>query len=259
MVPNKSDINLFSQTLDSEERKRGVRSFVIREGRMTDAQHRAFDILWPEYGVDQMDDIKALSQFSKVSLDIGFGNGESVIHAATVEPDVLHIGIEVHRPGIGNLLQKIDEHKLSNVRVIHADAAQLIRLVPDNFIHRALIFFPDPWPKKRHHKRRLIQQEFISTLYPKIVKSGFIHMATDWQPYAAHMLEQMTATQENTTCQLQNIAKKPSNEALCANTEQPNIYPFVKRPDYRPQTKYERRGVKLGHEVFDIMFQKTCI
>lgn len=254
-----SSLLAFSQTLESEERKRGVRSFVIREGRMTDAQHRAFDDLWPLYGVDQLDDLTSLTHFKSVSLDIGFGNGESLIHAAQEEPDTLHIGVEVHRPGIGNLLQNIHQHQLENVRVINADAAQLVKLVPDNFIDRALIFFPDPWPKKRHHKRRLVKLAFIETIYPKIKQAGYIHLATDWQPYAEHILEVFSDAQLNTPCELQNIVKKPSNSVLCENTNQPDVYPFTKRPNYRPMTKYERRGVKLGHEVFDIIYQKTCL
>jgi len=219
---------------------RKIRSFVRREGRITVGQQRALQDLWPRYGLaaDQPLDLATIfGRRAPCTLEIGFGNGDALATMAGQQTDTDFIGIEVHRPGVGRLLQQLDEHELSNVRVMREDAVQLLNsCFPDNSLDRLLLFFPDPWHKKRHHKRRIVQPAFIELLARKIKPGGILHMATDWEDYARHMLEVM-----GESAAFRN----------CAGTGN-----YSPQPDYRPVTKVERRGQRLGHGVWDLLFER---
>ncbi|MCW8854281.1 MAG: tRNA (guanosine(46)-N7)-methyltransferase TrmB [Gammaproteobacteria bacterium] len=220
---------------------RTIRSFVKREGRLTAGQQRALDVLWPEFGIDYSTDILDFTQLfdrpAPVVLEIGFGNGDSLFQMAQNYPDRNYIGIEVHRPGVGHLLQLIETHNLKNLKIICHDAVDVIEhQIADNSLDRVQLFFPDPWHKKKHNKRRIVQEKFINLLAKKIKTDGFLHMATDWQDYAEHMLE---------------VLMKNSN---FKNTSTENAY--VPRPNDRPVTKFEKRGHRLGHGVWDLLFKR---
>jgi tRNA (guanine-N7-)-methyltransferase len=218
---------------------RPIRSFVLRQGRVSNAQQRAHSTLLPRFGIpysQQVADLeRSFGRSAPKTLEIGFGMGETTAAIAAAHPETDYLGIEVHTPGVGSLLKAIAEQNLTNVRVIQHDAVEVLNhmIAPDTFdaVH---IFFPDPWPKKRHHKRRLIQPEFIALLAARMKPGAYLHTATDWQEYAEQMLDVMT------------------REPRLANTA-PD---FAPRPDYRPQTKFEARGVKLGHGVWDVIFRK---
>lgn len=221
---------------------RQIRSFVRREGRITPSQQQALDTLWPAYGIDYADSLinipKIFNRDAPLSIDIGFGNGVSLLNIAATQPDWNHLGIEVHRPGVGRLLAQIEQANLQNIRVICADAVQVFTtMIADCSVERILIFFPDPWPKKRHHKRRLIQSKFTQLLAKKLKPEGILHLATDWQPYAEWMLEIM------------------ENQTRYVNLAGPGNY--SEKPDYRPTTKFETRGQKLGHSVYDLIYQRV--
>lgn len=220
---------------------RPVRSFVRRDGRITPAQQHALDNLWPRYGVDfskqliKMD--KLFNRDAPTSIDIGFGNGLSTVHIAGLYPDWNHLGIEVHRSGIGQLCNLLEANQLTNVKIIAADAVDvLLHMIEDHSINRMLVFFPDPWHKKRHHKRRLIQPGFVRLLAQKLISDGIVHLATDWQPYAQWMLEVLENDPD-----FSNIAGQSN---------------YCKQPEYRPTTKFEIRGKNLGHGVFDIIYRR---
>jgi len=220
---------------------RRIRSFVRREGRLTPGQHRALETLWPKYGLAVEGDNKPAELFGRsapVTLEIGFGNGASLADMAANEPDADFIGIEVHRPGVGSLLRKLEERGIDNVRVFCHDAVEILEHnIADGCLHRVLLLFPDPWPKKKHHKRRLVQPAFVALVARKLNADGHFHMATDWQPYAEHMLKVMEASQ---------------NFINCRGTGQ-----YSDRPDYRPVTKFEKRGQRLGHAVWDLVYRRT--
>lgn len=219
---------------------RKIRSFVRREGRITPGQQRALQELWPRYGLaaDTPLDLAAIfGRSAPCTLEIGFGNGDALATMAGQQPDTDFIGIEVHRPGVGRLLQQLDEHKLTNVRIMCDDAVQILKTcLPDNSLDRLLLFFPDPWHKKRHHKRRIVQPDFIGLLAQKIKPGGILHMATDWEDYAGHMLE---------------VAGASAAFRNCSGTGNYSL-----RPDYRPVTKFERRGQRLGHGVWDLLYER---
>ena len=220
---------------------RTIRSFVKREGRLTAGQQRALDVLWPEFGIDYstntLDFTQLFDRPAPVVLEIGFGNGDSLFQMAQNYPDRNYIGIEVHRPGVGHLLQLIETHNLKNLKIICHDAVDVIEhQIADNSLDRVQLFFPDPWHKKKHNKRRIVQEKFITLLAKKTKTDGFLHMATDWQDYAEHMLE---------------VLMKNSN---FENTSADNSY--VPRPDDRPVTKFEKRGHRLGHGVWDLLFKR---
>jgi tRNA (guanine-N7-)-methyltransferase len=220
---------------------RCIRSFVRREGRLTPGQQKALETLWPDYGLTVEGEIKPAELFGRsapVTLEIGFGNGASLVEMAANEPDSDFIGIEVHRPGVGRLLRKLEACGLGNVRVFCHDAVEILeRNIPDAGLHRVLLFFPDPWPKKKHHKRRIVQPAFVALVARKLKTGGHFHMATDWQPYAEHMLEVMEASQVF----INNRGKGQYSD----------------RPDYRPVTKFEKRGQRLGHAVWDLVYRRT--
>ncbi len=221
---------------------RPIRSFVRREGRLTSAQQQALTLLWPKYGIASpptMLNFETLfGRQAPTVVDIGFGNGEALAALAAAHPAQNYIGIEVHRPGIGRLLLKLEQAQLTNVRILQGDARELPAIAfPDSALSQINIFFPDPWPKKRHHKRRLIQPDFTALLRSKLQIDGLVHLATDWQDYAGQMLTVMEST-----AGLENCAG-PDN--------------YSERPDSRPQTKFERRGLLLGHRVYDLLFRRS--
>jgi tRNA (guanine-N7-)-methyltransferase len=221
------------------ETHRPIRSFVLRQGRVSNAQRRAYDTLLPRFGipyaVQPIDLDGVFGRRAPKILEIGFGMGETTATLATLHPENDYLGIEVHTPGVGSLLKSIAEHGLANVRIIQYDAVEVLHnmIAPDTFdaVH---VFFPDPWPKKRHHKRRLIQPALITMLCERMKSGAYVHVATDWQDYAEQILEVFRS------------------EPRLANTAEG----YAPRPDYRPQTKFETRGLKLGHGVWDVIFRR---
>ena len=224
-----------------EEGHRKVRSFVLRQGRFTPAQQRAFDELWPRFGLDYQgtprDFDAAFGRKAKRVLEIGFGNGEALRFAARQDPARDLIGIEVHAPGVGRLLNALAEDGSDHVRVYHHDAVEVLHNeVADHSLDEIRIYFPDPWHKKRHNKRRLVQPEFAQLLVRKLAADGRLHLATDWQDYAEQMWDVLDAT------------------AGIVNRAGPRG--CVPRPDWRPQTHFETRGQKLGHGVWDLIYDR---
>ena len=222
-------------------RRRGIRSFVLRAGRATAAQQRALDELWPKYGIGPGDEPLDLDQvFGRRAprmLEIGFGAGEALLAFAQAHPKMDCLGIEVHRPGVGHLLLGVEAAQLTNVRVIDRDAVEVIRNeIPSRSIALVHIFFPDPWHKERHHKRRLIQPPFVALLARIIASGGTLRLATDWEHYALQMREVLDAAPE-----FENIAGAAG---------------FVPRTDARPLTRFERRGHRLGHGVWDLEYRR---
>lgn len=222
--------------------RRGVRSFVIRQGRMTEGQKKAYDRLWPVYGLTReqgvIDPREVFGREAWLNLEIGFGMGHSLAEMAEAAPEQDFIGVEVHSPGVGALLKEIDERGLENVRIYAIDANDVIDLcLPDASIDRVMVFFPDPWPKKKHHKRRLIQHEFVQRLRHKLRVGGILHLATDWENYAEHMLEVMAGS-----------------EGFVNARDEGGFSP---RPEDRPITKFEKRGENLGHGVWDLVYRRT--
>jgi tRNA (guanine-N7-)-methyltransferase len=213
---------------------------VRREGRITRSQEQALERLWPCYGLEagaRLDLDACFRRHAPRTLEIGFGNGESMACMAGEDPGTDYLGIEVHRPGIGHLLLELERRALGNVRVISADAVQVLKnCLPDAAFERVLLFFPDPWPKKRHHKRRIVQPDVVELLARKLRPGGLLHMATDWEHYAQHMLEVMTGTASFRNC------AGPGGTSP--------------RPDSRPVTKFEQRGLRLGHGVRDLLFER---
>ncbi len=238
------------EDLQNEHMQRRIRSFVLRQGRVTKGQERALETQWPKYGVEyglQGIDLNTLFgredfsiQPNKKILEIGFGMGESTAKIAQTLPDCDFLAAEVHTPGVGALLKLIEELALTNIRVIQHDVVEVLHnMIADSSLDGVHIFFPDPWHKKRHHKRRLIQAEFVKLLCTKLKVGGYLHVATDWQEYAEWVLEVLNAEP-----QLQNRATKENNG-------------YAEKPAYRPLTKFEDRGIKLGHGVWDLVF--ACI
>jgi tRNA (guanine-N7-)-methyltransferase len=223
--------------------QRHIRSFVLRAGRMTPAQERALSELWPRYGVDldaQPLNLDALfGRRATRCLEIGFGIGEVIGSLAENHPDRDYVGMEVHRPGVGRLLLRADGASLRNLRVICHDAVEVLKeaIVDDSF-DEILVFFPDPWHKKRHHKRRLIDESFVALAAAKLRAGGVLRLATDWQAYAEQMLAVCNAS--------------PDLASLSADRT------FVARPDFRPPTRFERRGARLGHGVWDLAYGKLA-
>jgi tRNA (guanine-N7-)-methyltransferase len=219
-------------------KKRPIRSFVLRQGRLTAAQQRALETSMPVYGVpyaSQAIDLNALfgRTDSPKILEIGFGMGETTARIAQSQPHCDFLGVEVHTPGVGSLLKQIEESGLQNLRLIQHDAVEVLtHMIADASLNGLHIFFPDPWHKKRHHKRRLIQAGFVRLLCSKLKPGGYLHVATDWQEYAEWVLEILKAEPE-----LRNSAED-----------------YAAKPDYRPLTKFENRGIKLGHGVWDLIF-----
>jgi tRNA (guanine-N7-)-methyltransferase len=218
---------------------RAIRSFVRREGRITPAQQQALERLWPRYGVEYsgtpLRPAELFGRQAPLVVEIGFGSGDHLLTSAQHRPDTDFLGIEVHRPGAGRVLQQADKLGLNNLRVLCHDAVEVLREgLPAGAVDEIVIFFPDPWPKKRHHKRRLIQPAFAGVLARALRPGGRLRLATDWADYARHMLEVL------------NAAPHFANRAADGGA--------VPRPDDRPLTRFESRGLRLGHEVADFEY-----
>lgn len=232
---------MLSHANAANTRERAIRSFVRREGRITPSQQRALETLWPRFGIELAEPLDLQALFRREAprtLEVGFGNGDALATMASHAPDVDFIGIDVHRPGIGHLLLEVEKRDLTNVRVINADAVEVLQwYIRPASLDRILLFFPDPWPKKRHHKRRILQPGFIELVAGCLGAKGIFHMATDWEDYAQQMLTLMEASPH-----FKNCAGK------CG---------FSPRPDYRPVTRFEQRGRRKGYNVRDLIFRKT--
>jgi len=220
---------------------RSIKSYVLRSGRLTPGQQNALRQYWPKYGLEfaptQLDFETLAGGFSAVKLEIGIGNGDALISMAANDKSSFYLGIEVHQPGIGRCLNNIEQHKLDNVRLLAHDAIEVMEeMLAAQSLDRILLFFPDPWHKKRHHKRRIVNQHFRDLVFNCLKPGGVIHAATDWQDYATHIAAEFLADQRYTN--------------LGAQTG------YAKCPDYRPVTRFEQRGRKLGHGVWDLMFVK---
>lgn len=225
-----------------EKPKRSVRSFVVRAGRMTEGQERGYRENWPEFGLELSDGVldyqECFGRDADTVLEIGFGMGDSLIEMARQMPEKNYIGIEVHPPGVGRLLSRIREEGIANIRVYCDDAVEVLaQCIPDQSLDALQLFFPDPWPKKRHHKRRIVQPEFAQSIRHKLKLGGQFHMATDWQPYAEHMMEVMSAAEG-----YQNAISEGA---------------YADQPEWRPVTKFQRRGENLGHGVWDLLFKRV--
>jgi tRNA (guanine-N7-)-methyltransferase len=221
-------------------RRRSIRSFVVRAGRMGTGQTKALAELGPRfvlpYRADWLDRRTAFGRDAPLVLEIGFGMGDATAAIAQARPDTDFLGVEVHPPGVGALLKHIGERGLSNIRIVQHDAVEVLQhMIAPGSLAGVHVFFPDPWHKKRHHKRRLIQRDLVHTLALRLASGGYLHCATDWQPYAEQMLEVL------------------SGEPLLANTADG----YAPKPDYRPLTKFEHRGLELGHGVWDLVFRRT--
>jgi len=230
------------------EHPRSIRSFVTRTGRITEAQERALEVLWPKYGVEFTSTLLNLDALfgrqAPRSVEIGFGNGDNLARMVAAHPERDYLGIEVHRPGVGRLLLALEEARqinesgqLPNVRLICHDAVEVLaQQIPHESLDEVIILFPDPWPKKRHHKRRLVQSAFIELVTDRLSVGGLVRMATDWQPYAEEMLAALRANPR-----LQNLAADGT---------------YIPRPTDRIVTRFERRGERLGHDVWDLAFRR---
>jgi tRNA (guanine-N7-)-methyltransferase len=219
--------------------RRGIRSFVLRQGRMSPAQQRACETLLPRFGVDfapqPLDFSRVFGREAPVVLEIGFGMGETTAAIAAAHPHIDFLGVEVHLPGVGALLRQVERQGLTNVRVVRHDAVEVVAaMIPEASLSGIHVYFPDPWPKKRHHKRRLLQPAFVHALAARLRPGGYLHVATDWAPYAEEVLATVSA------------------EPLLRNTAEG----YAPRPPWRPLTKFEQRGMRLGHEVFDVIAVK---
>ena len=219
--------------------RRPVRSYVLRQGRLSPAQARALETLAPRYCVPvaraPIDFAAVFGRRAPVVLEIGCGMGETTAAVARAHPETDYVGVEVHGPGVGAVLNRIDQLGLANLRMIQHDAVEVVdAMIPEGSLAGVHVYFPDPWPKKRHHKRRLLQPAFVHALATRLAPGGYLHAATDWAPYAEEILATFAA------------------EPLLVNTAQR----YAPRPEWRPQTKFETRGLKLGHEVFDILFRR---
>ena len=233
----------------TEENRGHIRSFVLRQGRVSNAQQRHHEQGMPQWGIPYRAALLDLDAvFNRPSgvvapkiLEIGFGMGETTANIAAAHPENDYLGIEVHTPGVGSLLKEIAERNLTNVRIAQHDAVEVLRdMIPLASLSGAHIFFPDPWPKKRQQKRRLIQPPLVHLLAQRLAPGGYLHCATDWEEYAQQILEVLGA------------------EPLLENTAGAELGGFAPRPAYRPQTKFETRGLRLGHGVWDVIFRRRA-
>ena len=220
---------------------RAIKSFVLRQGRVTKAQEEALENLWPVFGIEAADTLldlpRLFGRVAPITLEIGFGNGDSLAQMAAAAPERDFIGIEVHTPGVGHLLKLVGEQGLKNVRVMNSDAVEILqKRIPAGSLDRVQLFFPDPWHKKKHNKRRIVQAPFAALIASRLQTGGVFHMATDWENYADNMADVM-----ETSPDFANLAPEP---------------PYSPRPETRPLTKFENRGLKLGHGVWDLLYRK---
>lgn len=217
-----------------------IRSFIRRQGRATTGQKNALETHWNKYCLNPdktYDFTRVFEREAPLIVEIGFGNGSSLAEMAEANPGFNYLGIEVHRPGIGHLMMLLERKGLHNVRIYHHDAIEILQQkIPDNTLAGVHLFFPDPWQKRRHHKRRIVRPDFISLLNKKLKAGGYFHAATDWEHYSKDMLTVLSSATG-----LINISKDNG---------------YCQRPEYRPLTKFENRGLRLGHEVWDLIFKK---
>ena len=221
-----------------ESMQRAIRSFVRRGGRLTPSQRNALKLYWPRYGLEFGPRMPSLPEgFSALKMEIGIGNGDALIHMASNDPDSLYLGVEVHEPGIGRCLNQIEQQQLTNLRLIRHDAIEVLQqMIDPGVLDRILLFFPDPWHKKRHHKRRIVNQGFRDLVHRALKPGGEIHIATDWQDYAEWIAQQFL------------------DDDRFINRGDADGY--IAAPEYRPQTRFEQRGLRLGHGVWDLLFAK---
>ena len=241
-MSEKTILNTDKSELDNKELShRRIRSYVLRQGRLTKGQQRALQTEWPIFGLDFKKEVLDLSRQlnrseSEKILEIGFGMGESTAKIAQTLSYKDFLAVEVHTPGVGSLLKRMQEEAITNIRIIQHDVVDVLQyMIAENSLDGVHIFFPDPWHKKRHNKRRLIQTQFIKLLSTKLKVGAYIHVATDWEEYAEWVLEVLNAAP-----QLMNTAEN-----------------YAQKPSYRPLTKFESRGIKLGHGVWDLVFKKV--
>ena len=242
MTDNRSSVESETPSADDSRPRRGIKSYVLRAGRMTAAQTRGLEEVWPRLGLSVADgppDLDALfGRRAPRVVEIGFGMGASLIEQAQTHPETDFIGIEVHPPGVGKLLDEADKRQLTNLRVYREDALEVLsQCIPEASLDGLQLFFPDPWPKKKHHKRRIVQPAFVELVRTRLKPGGTLHMATDWQAYAEHMAEVM--------------AEAPGYRNTATESD------YVARPAFRPLTKFEQRGAKLGHGVWDLLFARV--
>ena len=225
----------------AEKSHPNIRSFILRQGRATAGQKQALESNWDTYCLDPKktyDYAKVFNRDAPLIVEIGFGNGSSLAEMAVANPDINYIGVEVHRPGVGHLMLLLEKNKSTNVRIYHHDAIEILeQKIPDHSLSGVHLFFPDPWQKRKHHKRRIVRPSFIDLLNKKLQSNGYFHTATDWEHYAKEMLKTLSSTDK-----LINTS---------ANTD------YSPRPKYRPLTKFENRGLRLGHGVWDLIFKKV--
>ena len=225
--------------MNSDLQHRPIRSFVLRQGRFSTAQRQAYETLLPRFGIPYSPALieleRAFGRPNPKVLEIGFGMGETTATIAALQPERDFLAIDVHAPGVGSLLRLIDREHLTNVRIVSHDAVDVVhQMIAPGALAAVHVFFPDPWPKKRHHKRRLLQPAFVHVLAERLAPGGYLHAATDWEDYAVEMLATL------------------NNEPLLANAAKD----FAPRPEYRPLTKFERRGLARGHGVWDLIFER---
>lgn len=218
-----------------------IKSFIRRQGRATAGQKQALESHWDSYCLAPQvafDAEQAFGRQAPLIVEIGFGNGDSLAAMAEANPEVNYLGIEVHRPGVGHLLMLLEQRGICNVRIYHHDAIEILeQKIPDHSVAGLHLFFPDPWHKRRHHKRRIVRPSFLDLLNKKLIHGGYFHAATDWKDYAKDMLATLSA-----------------NSGLINASASGDYCP---RPDYRPLTKFENRGLRLGHGVWDLIFKKA--
>lgn len=224
---------------------RSIRSFVLRQGRMSEAQHRYLAEMMPRVGIayrpEWLDLAAPFGRAAPTVVEIGFGMGVATAAIAAARPEDNFIGSEVHAPGVGSLCKLIAEGGPSNLRIIQHDAVEVLRdMIPAASLAGVHVYFPDPWPKKRHHKRRIIQPDFVALVADKLAPGGYLHCATDWEEYAHWMLEVLGA------------------EPALVNSAAPDAGGFAPRPAWRPLTKFENRGLRLGHGVWDLVFHRAA-
>lgn len=240
-MTEKNDI-MTTELLDDGRPVRQIRSFVLRQGRLTKGQELAITKFWPLFGIDydesrRLDFTQLFANQNPVTLEIGFGMGASLVEMATQAPNENFVGIEVHRPGVGACLMAVEQQNINNVRVMCHDAVEVLQnMIGDNSLDKVQIFFPDPWHKAKHNKRRIIQPDFVRLLTEKLKVGGVLHLATDWHHYAEHMLDVLQSSSNLTNLAVDNG--------------------YIPRPDSRPLTKFEKRGLNLGHGVWDLQFKR---
>ncbi len=227
-------------TLEKKTHPR-IKSYILRQGRATSGQQNAIDNVWNHYCLDPTltyDYTKVFGRDAPLIVEIGFGNGSSLAEMASANPDLNYLGLEVHRPGVGHLMMLLEQKEITNVRIYHYDAIEILeQKIPDQFLAGIHLFFPDPWQKRKHHKRRIVRSSFVQLLNRKLKKGGCFHTATDWEHYAKEMVKILSSP----TGGLVNISADGG---------------FCQRPEYRPLTKFESRGLRLGHGVWDLIFKR---